>query len=146
MGWFEVIAVPKPMLLLFLLGAILVDFITGIVKSWSKGKPTTPVGFRKTVTKLGTYVGSILGVWILVNILNTAYTTSFDYTVIINGSIGFLTFIEVYSVFENIYEIDPNSLLSRKFIKPILKFLKGKLDSSHPLDDLTNKNKKDETN
>lgn len=125
-GWFEVIALPKPMLLVFLFGAMIVDFITGLVKSWRKGESTTSNGFRRTVTKMCTYMGAIVGVWLLANLMN-ATVAEFDYTVFVNSSIGFLTFIEIYSIFENIYEIDPGSLLSKKFISPILRFLKGKL-------------------
>lgn len=142
-GWFEIVAVPKPMLLVLLFGAIIIDLLTGLIKSWNLGKATSSTGFRKTVTKVGAYVGVILGVWFLSNIMNGMYETAFDYAVFVNACIGFLTFIEIYSIFENVYEIDPNSLLSKKFIKPILKFLKGKLDNN-PISKLT-KDESDES-
>jgi len=128
-GWFEVIAIPKLMLLFFLFGAMLVDFVTGLMKSWRLGIATSSNGLRKTVTKICTYAGAITGVWLLANLMN-ASVFKFDYTVFVNSSIGFLTFIEIYSIFENVYEIDPNSLLSKKFIAPILKFLKGRLEQN----------------
>lgn len=135
-GWFEVVALPKPMLLVLLLGAMVVDLITGLIKSWMLGKATTSAGLRKTVAKVGVYVGVILGVWFLANILdNMDGDRGIDYTWFVNSSIGFLTFIEVYSVFENVYAIDPNSIVSRKFVKPVLKFLRGKLNE-HPIDNL----------
>lgn len=129
--WFEVAAMPKPMLLFFLFGAITVDFITGLIKSWTLGKATTSIGFRKTVSKLSTYVGAIIGIWFLANLFNMMYET--DYSLLVNGALFFLSFIELYSVFENLYQIAPKSLLSIYFIKPILKFLKGKLENNHPI-------------
>lgn len=142
-GWFEVVALPKPMLIFFLFLAIIIDLITGLIKSWGQGQVTTSAGFRKTVSKLLTYVAVIIGVWILANLISMGYNTGLDYVILVDGSIGFLTFIETYSIFENIYEASPNSLLSKKFIKPILKFLKGKINS-HPIDDII-KNSEDAT-
>lgn len=137
-GWFEVVAVPKPMLVFFLFLSILLDLITGLIKSWSKNGYTTSVGLRKTVYKLLSYLAVIIGVWILTNLMNLTYDVGFDYVIIVDGTIGFLTFIELYSIFENIYSANPKTLLSRKLIKPILKLLKGKIDG-HPIDDLLKK-------
>jgi phage-related holin len=133
-GWFEVYFLPKPMLLFFLFGAILVDFITGLVKSWSKGVATSSSGFRKTVMKLGGYLGAIIGMWFMSNVLMLMYPQKVvDYSVLVNGTIGFLTFIEFYSIFENVYEFNPNSYLSRFFIKRVMRLLKGKLENDHPI-------------
>lgn len=138
-GWFEVTAIPKPMLLFFLFGAMAVDFITGLLKSWGLGLATSSSGFRKTVSKVGMYAGAIMGMWFIANMLGLMYPTkTVDYSVLVNGSIGFITFIEIYSIFENIYQISPNGQLSRLFIKPVLKFLKGKLENNHPLKDIDN--------
>ena len=133
-GIIETIIVPKPALILLLLGAMILDLILGIWKSWSKGIATTSSGFRKTVNKLAAYMGAVLGMWFLAMLCSTIYKqTAFDYSHLVNGTIGFLTFIELYSIFENIYEIDPNSMLSRYFIKRVLKLLRGKLINDHPL-------------
>lgn len=135
-GWFEVYFLPKPMMLFFLIGAIVVDFITGLIKSWGKGDATTSTGFRQTVSKLTGYIGAIIGMWFLANMLSLMYPQKVvDYSVLVNGTIGFLTFIELYSIFENVYEINPNSYLSRFFIRRVIKFLRGKLDNEHPLKD-----------
>lgn len=139
-GWLEVAALPNPNLIVILFGVMIVDFITGLIKSWKKGESTSKVGFVKSVTKIGVYTGAIMGVWLLANLLAQLYLQStVDYTLFVNWTIGFLSFIELYSIFENIYETDPESKVSKKFVKPILKFLKGRIDNNP----FTNPNNKD---
>lgn len=126
-GGIEVLFLPNPQLIFYLLGAMVVDLLTGLLKSWDSGVATTSTGFRKTVIKLGVYSCVILATWLLANLLSSIYG-KLDYAPMVNMVIGFLSFIELYSVFENIYAMAPNSALSRYIAKPFLKFLKGLLD------------------
>jgi phage-related holin len=138
-GWFEVVAIPQPMLMVFLFGAITFDFITGIIKSMNKGVIATSVGFRKTVTKIGGYSGTIIAMWILANMLgmmNKGNKDAMDYSFLVNGTIGFITFIEIYSILENVSELFPNKSLIRGFLNTIMKFLKNKIESENPIKQL----------
>lgn len=136
-GWFEVAYIPKPMMVIFLIGAVIVDFITGLIRSWNKGVATSSTGFRKTVTKVGGYCGAIIGMWLLANILGIMYEKPpINYSFIVNGTIGFISFIELYSIFENISDLFPNQNLFRSFLKGIMKFLKNKIENDGPLKQL----------
>lgn len=143
-GLVELLIVPKPMLVLCLIGSMILDLLTGLLKSWKNGQATTSSGFRKTVTKTGTYVGVILGMYLLATMLNTLHPQdAFSYIHLVNGTISFLVFIELYSIFENAYEIDPNSFLSKYLIKRVLKFLKGNLENNHPIKNVEDDEKQD---
>ncbi len=145
-GIIEVAFFPKPMLLFFLAGSMVIDLLCGLMKSWKNGVATNAELFQKTVLKITRYVSVTIAVWILVNILNGMSPSSFDYSFFVNSCIGFLSFIELYSIFENVYEIDPAGPLSKYFVGPILKFLKGRL-KNNPINQLENNEdtKKDET-
>lgn len=126
-GLVEVAFLPNWQLVYYLVGAMAIDLLTGLIKSWNLGKNTTSIGFRKTVTKVVMYVSIITGTWVLANLLSQMYDKA-DYSPLVNLTIGFLSFIELYSVFENVYTISPSSTLSRYIAKPFLKLLRGLLD------------------
>ncbi len=142
-GWLEIAFLPKPMLVFYLGGAMAVDLLTGLIKSWKMGQATKSSGFRKTVIKISTYVSTIIGVWLLANLMSQLYP-KLDYSSMVNITIGFLSFIELYSVFENIFAIDPDGALSRYIVKPVLGFLKGRLDRN-PFSNLPKEDKDDTT-
>ncbi|RYD50656.1 MAG: hypothetical protein EOP52_13420 [Sphingobacteriales bacterium] len=128
-GWLEIAFLPNPMLIFCLFGAMLIDLITGLLKSWSTGKATTSTGFRKTVAKITMYFSLITATWILANLLQVMWSSvKIDYSPLVNLVIGILSFIELYSVFENVYAMAPNSPISRYVAKPFLKLLRGMLD------------------
>lgn len=135
----ELIIVPEPSLIVLLLGAMMVDFITGIIKSWNQGQATTSAGFRKTVTKAGAYIGVILGMWLLASLFSSSYKQDvIKYSKLVDLTITFLTMIEIYSILENSSELLPKNSLAAKGIRKILKLLKGKIDNSNPLKDIDN--------
>lgn len=128
-GWLEIAFLPNPMLIFCLFGAMIIDLITGLLKSWSTGKATTSTGFRRTVVKITMYFSLITATWILANLLSKMWESGkIDYAPLVNLVIGILSFIELYSVFENVYAMAPNSPISRYVAKPFLKFLRGLLD------------------
>lgn len=127
-SWLSVRYLPSAMLLIWLALAVFIDLITGLLKAWSKGETTTSNGLRKTIVKIGSYVGTIVMVIILVNVVETVgFSTKFDLTILIDTLLGFMVFIELYSICENIEEAYPNSPLTLYMMRPILKFLKGRI-------------------
>ncbi len=136
-GWLELAFFPKPMLLFFLAGTMIIDLITGLVKSWKNGVATNYQLLQKTVIKITMYCSVIISAWIMVNIFNTINKSDINYAIFVNGLIGVLSFIELYSIFSNIYEIDPKGPLSLYVVGPILKLLKSKLNNN-PIHQLEN--------
>ena len=135
-GWFEVEFIPAPMRIFFLGAAMAIDLASGLVKSWKNGHITTSAGFQRSVVKLSRYCSVIIATWFLANILGTVSPANIDYAYMVNGTIGFLTFIEIYSIFENVYEIDPTGPLSRYLVGPVLKILKGNMNRFNPFNKL----------
>lgn len=130
--WFSIKYTPAPMLFVYLSGAIIADLITGLLKSWKKGKATTSIGLRATITKMGVYSMVIVGSIIIVNVLHINSGASEDSTLLLhlmNWLLSFMVFIECYSVFENVGEAYPNSLFVKYVVNPVLKLLKGRLEA-----------------
>jgi hypothetical protein len=132
--WFSIKYVPAPMLFFWLVIAVAGDLFTGLLKSWSKGTSTRSVGLRKTIMKIGIYVLTIVGVIVLVNMIGLADKgNSIDLTYLIDFLLGFMVFIEIYSMFENISEAYPDSLLVKYLVAPIMKLLKGRLEKGQSI-------------
>lgn len=121
------------MILFWLVLAVAFDLLTGVLKAWSKGESTTSAGLRKTVIKIGSYVGTMVMVIILTNVVGIVDVSNrYDLSILVDTLMGFMVFIELYSICENISEAYPNSPLVTYMIGPIMKFLKGKI-SKNPL-------------
>lgn len=132
-SWLSVHYVPSVMILFWLVIAVAFDLLTGVLKAWSKGENTTSTGLRKTVIKIFSYVGTVVMLIILVNVIGVVDVNhKYDLSILIDTLMGFMVFIELYSICENISEAYPNSPLVTYMIGPILKFLKGKI-SKNPL-------------
>ncbi len=130
-AWFSIKYLPSAMLLFWLVISVFADLVTGLLKAWSQGRSTTSTGLRKTIIKIGSYVGTVVMVVVLVNLVGLVdITNKFDLTILIDALMGFMVFIELYSICENINQAYPDSLLSKCMITPILKFLKGKLKNN----------------
>lgn len=129
--WFSVEYFPSAMLFFWLLLAMFGDFVTGLLKSWKKGVVTSSEGLRRSITKVLSYCGAILVIFILVNVVGLVDTSNkYDLAVIINGLMGFIVFVELYSICENINEAYPDTPLTQYFIGPMMKFLKGRLEKN----------------
>jgi phage-related holin len=142
-AWLSVKYLPSLMIFFWLVIAVLGDLLTGLLKAWAKGQATSSTGLRRTATKIGSYCGAIIVVIILINMLGIVDTTnSYNLKILIDGLIGFMVFIELYSICENISEAYPNSPLTLWLIEPIMLKLKGKfLKPPTPLDDTTTPSK-----
>lgn len=127
-AWFAIKYLPSPMLLFFLVSATLVDLLTGLLKAWSKNICSSSIGFRRTLIKIGSYSATVVLVVLLANIIGVIdVENKYDLSLVVNGLISFMTFIEIFSSFENISLAYPNSPMTQYFIKPIMKVLKGRI-------------------
>ena len=127
-SWLSIKYLPSPMVLFFLVAATLVDLWTGLLKAWSKNMCSTSIGFRRTLIKIGSYSAIVVLVIMLTNIMGIIdVNNKYDLSLIVNGLISFMTFIEIFSSFENISLAYPNSPMTQYFIKPIMKVLKGRM-------------------
>ena len=127
-SWFTVKYVPSLMVFFWLVIAVAGDLLTGLLKAWSKQENTTSTGFRRTVLKIGSYAGAIVAVVVLVNMIGFVdHNNKWDLAFLVNALVGFMVFVELYSILENISEAYPNSPLTTFFINPLMAMLKGKL-------------------
>lgn len=125
--WFEFLVKPTFSLFGVLMAAIAIDFLTGIVKAKFKKEARTSEGYRKTVTKLLQYIVPVIILW-------GASTYIPEYSVRLKQASGWVTmfiiYIEVTSIFENLYEIDKKSVISRVIYRPMLTILKIGLENN----------------
>jgi hypothetical protein len=121
---------PNAQLLLWMTISIILDLVTGIGKALVKGEARTSAGYRKTVIKAFQYVGAISAAAILQNVGSINDSTKVLLSYVTDGLIVFITYIEVTSVFENLYEIDNKTILSKYFYTPILKILTFQLKNN----------------
>ena len=110
-----------------LLAAIGLDFLTGVVKAKFKKQDRTSEGYRKTVTKLMQYLIPILILWAAGKYIP-------EYKVRLHQASGwvmmFIIYIEVTSIFENLYEIDKKSMISKYLYKNALVLLKFGIENN----------------
>jgi phage-related holin len=135
-SWFGFSNTPAPILFKYLLYAMLGDLFTGLAKSWKNKKVTRSVGFKRSGIKLGIYASIILAVTILCNMFEYMDKSNrYDSMEILNWAIVFLVFTECYSIFENIEETYPKHPITRFFVTPVMRFMRGKMDK---LEDILN--------
>jgi len=113
---------PNEHLLYAVFTMIAMDFLTGVAKAKMSGKARTSEGYRRTIVKFLQYFISIILPLAASRLLP-------DIAVILKQTAGyvmlFIIYIEVTSVFENLYEIDKNkSPFSKYLVKPVLMILK----------------------
>lgn len=123
--FFKVSFLPSAPLLFYMGVAILIDFITGIAKAKLLRIARTSKGYRKTVSKFIQYGGALA---IGVVLANIGEGPANDPTKVMiayfnNALIIFIIYIEVTSVFENLYAMDQKSVFSKYFISPMLRIL-----------------------
>lgn len=100
---------------------IALDFLTGIAKAKIKKVNRTSEGYRRTVIKLMQYLIPVLVLWVSGKFLPEHKEMLQQ----ISGYVMmFIIYIEVTSVFENLYEIDNKSSIAKFLYKPALTILK----------------------
>lgn len=112
---------PSFKLLSVVLIFIALDFITGVTKAKMKKQSRTSEGYRKTITKVLQYLMPILILWIAGKYIP-------EHQAMLRSASGyvmmFVIYIEATSIFENLYEIDKKSTISRFLYRPALMILK----------------------
>lgn len=100
--------------------AVLVDFMTGVLKAKLNKQLLTSGGFRQTSIKCLQYIGLIVGGIIIGN----SFEKQSDIVKWVNdGLLMFILYVEVYSIFENLYAMNPNSKVSKMIFKPAMRIL-----------------------
>lgn len=112
-------------LLAILFFAMIVDFLTGVWKAKVLGNARTSSGYKQTVTKFMQYAGAIIGGAVLAYMgeQKGGEEWKFVFNWANDGLVFFIIYIEITSVFENLYAIDPNSRISQFFYQPAIKLL-----------------------
>ena len=119
----------KPTLSLFtaLMVVVTLDLITGIMKAKFKKEERTSDGYRKTIVKLMQYITPILLLWVSGRWIP-------EYKLELQSASGYVTmfviYIEVTSIFENLYEIDKKSTIAKFLYRPALKVLKFGIENN----------------
>lgn len=119
--WFDFLINPSFSLFTIMLTVIGLDFVTGIIKAKFKKEARTSQGYRKTVVKLMQYIFPVIILWAG----STFIPAKKDMLEQFSGwLVMFIIYIEVTSIFENLYEIDKDSMIGRYLYKYALVILK----------------------
>lgn len=116
---------PSFTMLALLAVVIGIDFVTGVWKAKCKGEARTSDGFRKTVNKFLQYGCAIVCGAVLSFLGETKGGAG---AVAISGLLNdglmiFIIYIEITSIFENLYAVDNTTAMSQFFYAPVLKIL-----------------------
>lgn len=103
--------------------AITADFTTGLLKAIITKQPVTSNCYKQTVIKTIQYLFAILSSYMLIAASKANHMGHFIPSFFNDALIGFIIFIEVTSIFENLYECDKTSRFSTLIIAPILRLL-----------------------
>lgn len=119
---------PTGTLLLAMAVAVILDFITGVIKASYNNQVRTSEGYRKTVVKFIQYGGAVCVSMLLKFLVGLKDQGTVEYLnpymeFLNDGLLIFIIFIEVTSVLENMYAIDSKSVFAVYFIKPLLKIM-----------------------
>lgn len=119
---------PTGTLLLAMAVAVILDFITGVIKASYNNQVRTSEGYRKTVVKFIQYGGAVCVSMLLKFLVGLKDQGTVEYLnpymeFLNDGLLIFIIFIEVTSVLENMYAIDSKSVFAVYFIKPLLKVM-----------------------
>ena len=117
------------------LGAITLDFITGVSKAVFNKEERTSKGYRKTIIKASQYAIPILVIWALSWLAKDKAPEYVDELQHISGFLMyFIIYIEVTSIFENLYDIDKKSVIAKYLYRPALKILKFGIEHNPLID------------
>lgn len=123
---------PELNLYLLLALMVVVDYGTGVYKAKIQGKARTSHGFRKTVSKFMQYAGAIICSVVLSKVAEQSNSELAGAILpfMTPGLTSFIIYIEVTSVFENLYAIDSKSKIAVWFYKPALSLLTFQLKNN----------------
>jgi hypothetical protein len=118
--------IPNASLIAWLFIVLALDFLTGVAKAAiRKDMKVTSTGYRRTLSKIIQYVGSIALVVILGNASkqNELVAVEQILRVVGDGITVLIIFIEVVSVLENLVAIDNKSMIAKYVFNPLHKLL-----------------------
>lgn len=125
--WFDFFMAPSFNLFGVVLAVMAIDLVTGLTKAKFKKIERTSEGLRKTIVKLMQYIIPIFIFWGAGRFIP-------EYKDRLQQASGwvmmFIIYIEVTSIFENLYEIDKKSIISKFLYKPALKILKFGIENN----------------
>jgi phage-related holin len=132
LAYIKIQFMPSLDLMAILFVAMVIDFATGCWKAKVQGKARTSSGFKRTITKFVQYAGAIVGGGVLAYIgeQKGGAGTQVLFGWFNQGLIFFILYIEVTSIFENLYEIDTESMISKYFYQPAIKILTFQLKNN----------------
>lgn len=111
---------PDIKLMAWLLMAFVIDFLTGVVKSYFNKKAISSQGFRQTAIKALQYSGLLIAGIIIGN----SFEKNSELVKWVNdGMVLFLLYVEVYSIFENLRDMNPESKVAKMLFNPALTIL-----------------------
>lgn len=119
LGFFSKVIHWQLLLALFLL--IGLDFLTAMAKLRVLKIEPTSEGQRRSVSKITQYGGAIVVCYLLWALFKTNLPNA---GIILNMILLGVMFVEVTSIFENLYEVDHKSYFGKYFIYPVLKIMK----------------------
>lgn len=110
---------PKFSLLIWVLILMVADLITGILKAKLTKQPITSEKARRTIIKFLQYFGCLGLVVVMINQNheNATFVEVMQWAK--DGVTILILYIELLSVFENLYEMDKTSRISIYFIRPV---------------------------
>ncbi len=118
--FFKLTFFPRLDLLAWVFIAVVIDLLTGVVKAFIKKQAVTSQGFRQTAVKALQYSGLIIAGIIIGN----SFEKNTDLVRWVNdGMLLFLLYVEVYSIFENLRDMNPESKVSKMIFSPALTIL-----------------------
>lgn len=142
-GWLTIEYMPTAMSVFWLVTATLLDLFTGLLKAWASKQYSSSIGFRRTLTKIGSYCSIVIVVTVFINIIGTVDRHhEYNLGLLINSLIGMMIFVELFSCLENVSIAFPDSPMIKMFVKPLMKFLRGRIISSNPLNKIKNEEEK----
>lgn len=126
----KITVLPDINLMAWVFIVVVLDFLTGVLKAVYQKKARTSAGFRKTVVKFAQYGIAIIAGMVLANTVKGDEDGNMNAVIsfLNSGLLVFIIYIEVTSVFENIYALDKKSKMSVYIIKPVLALLTLQLD------------------
>ena len=116
--------------LLFWMGVVIgLDFITGFSKAVILKQARTSNGMRRTITKFMQYGGALAIGIVLRHAAELSKQTGAEVLLsyFSDTLVVFIIYIEVTSIFENLYACDQTSPIARFVYKPCLKLLTAQL-------------------
>jgi len=112
--------------------ALVLDFITGVIKSVALKIAITSWGFRKTIIKFLQYGGAILiGIFLSSVMAYKGLGTELGLPkYIVDVLVVFIIYIELVSILENLTQMDNKSPIATKILKPLHKLLTFQLNNN----------------